>query len=279
MTAIDPTTGILGDMAVQDRGNVSILGGTISGITPLGVASGGTGASTASDARVNLGLGNIATQNTDEITVTGGNFSGVNLTGGNISGLVNALGVDSGGTGSSTTEGARINLGLGTIATQNFNSVNITGGNISGLSTPLEVASGGTGSSDLGTARTNLGLGSLSVQNANAISVAGGTLVGITQFNGANVTITSGSISGIIPLAIADGGTGAADPTSARNNLSVPSIATQIIAGAGLTGGGDLSIDRTLSIATDSNGFGTRYVSTSTPSSGVGIDGDIWYQI
>jgi hypothetical protein len=32
-----------------------------------------------------------------------------------------------------------------------------------------------------------------------------------------------------------------------------------------------------LSIATNSNGFGTRYVSTSAPTGG--NNGDIWYQI
>jgi hypothetical protein len=61
--------------------------------------------------------------------------------------------------------------------------------------------------------------------------------------------------------------------------LAAAGSATQIIAGAGLTGGGSLAADRTLSIATNSNGFGVRYVSSSTPSSGVGVNGDIWYQI
>jgi hypothetical protein len=46
----------LGDIAVQNAGSVAISGGTISGITDLAIADGGTGASTASDARTNLGL-------------------------------------------------------------------------------------------------------------------------------------------------------------------------------------------------------------------------------
>jgi hypothetical protein len=49
-----------------------------------------------------------------------------------------------------------------------------------------------------------------------------------------------------------------------------------LTAGAGLTGGGDLSGNRTFAIASGSNGFGTRTVSTSAPSGG--NDGDIWYQ-
>lgn len=52
---------------------------------------------------------------------------------------------------------------------------------------------------------------------------------------------------------------------------------TTITAGAGLTGGGDLSANRTLAIATTSNGYGTRTVSTSAPTGG--SDGDVWYQV
>ena len=41
----------VGTMAEQDANNVNITGGSISGITDLAVADGGTGASTAADAR------------------------------------------------------------------------------------------------------------------------------------------------------------------------------------------------------------------------------------
>ena len=44
----------VGTMAEQNANSVTITGGSISGITDLAVADGGTGASTASDARVNL---------------------------------------------------------------------------------------------------------------------------------------------------------------------------------------------------------------------------------
>jgi len=106
------------------------------------------------------------------------------------------------------------------------------------------------------------------------------------------VTATQAAINGAAPLASPTfTGTPAAPTASpgtnttqlattafvtALGNLKADKTIT-ITAGSGLTGGGDLSANRTLSIASSSNGFGTRTVSTSTPTGG--SDGDIWYQV
>ena len=269
-------TDALPTMSQQNANAVAITGGSISGIVPLAVADGGTGAAVPADARLNLGLGSISTQNANAITISGGVINNTGFSGGTVTNLDSPIAITSGGTGATTAGAARNNLGLGSIATQNANNISISGGTIAGVN-PIAITSGGTGAGDAISARVNLGLGSMAVQNSGAVGITGGTATGLSLLSAANVTISSGIITGIVDLAVADGGTGASTAANARLNLGAASSALQVTAGGGLSGGGSLNSDITLSIATNSNGYGTRYISTAPPSGG--NNGDIWYQI
>jgi len=79
--------------------SATISGGSITGITDLAVADGGTGASNQNDARTNLGLGTIATQNANNVAITGGSISGIT-----------DLAIADGGTGASSATTAFDNL-------------------------------------------------------------------------------------------------------------------------------------------------------------------------
>ena len=173
----------LGTMSTQNANSVSITGGSITGITDLAVADGGTGASTltgyvkgsgtaaltASATIPNTditGLGTMSTQAASSVAITGGSITGIT-----------DLAVADGGTGASTAADARTDLGLGTIATQAASNVTITGGSITGI-TDLAIADGGTGASDAAGARTNLGLGTLATQSGTFSGTSSGTNTG-----------------------------------------------------------------------------------------------------
>lgn len=121
----DTSSHVLSNKSISGNNNIiSSISLTSSVVGSLPIANGGTAATTAADARNNLGLGSMAVQNSSAVVITGGNINVDTVTLGGTVKVVN------GGTGSNTAAGARTNLGLGSMAVQNSNTVNITGGTV-----------------------------------------------------------------------------------------------------------------------------------------------------
>jgi hypothetical protein len=157
VTSVDISGGSTGLTAtggpVTSSGTIT-LGGT------LAVVNGGTGATTAGDARSNLSA-----------AASGANSDITSLTG-----LTTALSLAQGGTGATTASNARSNLSA---AASGANS-DIT--SLTGLTTALSVAQGGTGATDAAGARSSLG----------AVNIAGDTMTGALILN-ADPTVALGA--------------------------------------------------------------------------------------
>ena len=95
-TLVGNVTGNLtGNVTGTVTGNATNVDGTVA------INNGGTGATTAANARTNLELGTIATQASNSVSITGGSIAGIT-----------DLAIADGGTGASNVAGARTNLGL-----------------------------------------------------------------------------------------------------------------------------------------------------------------------
>ena len=97
------TATLVGNVTGNLTGNVT---GTVSGNATnvdgtVAINNGGTGATTAANARTNLGLDTMATQASNSVSITGGSIAGIT-----------DLAIADGGTGASTVAQARTNLGL-----------------------------------------------------------------------------------------------------------------------------------------------------------------------
>lgn len=180
--------------------------------TDLSIANGGTGASTASAARTNLGLGSLATLGAvgaSQITDNSVGAAELNVSGNGTSGQVLASDGDgsfswtsAGGSGTvQTVTGTGTKNGL--TLTDDGDSVDPTltlGGtlaisNADWSGTDLSIANGGTGASTASAARTNLGLGTAATSaSTDFVAVSGDTVTGNIKFND-NVRLDLGTSS------------------------------------------------------------------------------------
>ena len=252
-TASDQRTTLgLGTIATQDANNVSITGGSVTGITDLAIADGGTGASDAGTARTNLGLAigtDVQAYDPDLSAIAGLATTDGNFIVGNGTTWV----AESGDT-------ARTSLGLGTGDSPQFTAVNIGNASDTTLSrasagnlavegnliyraggTDVPITDGGTGASDAATARTNLGLGTGDSPQFTAVNIGNASDTTLTRSSAGNLAVEGNLLyrAGGTDVALADGGTGASltDPNADRIMFWDDSAGavTWLTAGSGLT--------------------------------------------
>lgn len=102
-SATTVTANLVGNVTGNITGNgTGTWTGTASNVSGVvAVSNGGTGVTTVDDIKILLSLGNLSTQNSASVNITGGTITGIN-----------PIPIASGGTGSSTATSARTNLGL-----------------------------------------------------------------------------------------------------------------------------------------------------------------------
>jgi len=175
-TLVGNVTGNLtGNVTGTVTGNATNVDGTVA------INNGGTGATTAANARTNLGLGTMATQASNSVSITGGSIAGIT-----------DLAIADGGTGASTVVQARTNLGLVIGSDIQPFSNDLTA--LSGLGSNGIIIKTGTGSA---TSRTITAGTNISVSNGDGVA-GNPTITGSSTPTVSSITKTGTNGSGDI---------------------------------------------------------------------------------
>lgn len=176
--------------------DLDIIDALFSSGPALKLANGGTGATTAANARTNLGLGSLATQNSNSVIVTGGSIAGIT-----------DLAIADGGTAASTAAGARSNLGAAASgANVDITSVQLdntglrvrdtVGGQLLTIAPASDLSANRTLSIITGDADRTLNLSAnLTVNAATTVSAFGASLVDDADAATARSTLGLGSLA------------------------------------------------------------------------------------
>jgi hypothetical protein len=173
----------LGTMSTQDSSNVSISGGSITGITDLAVADGGTGASSATDARVNL-LPSYTGNASKVLAINVGGTDVEWVAAGGV-GTVTSITAGTGLNGGTITSSGTIDLANTAVTPNSYGSATQVATFTVDQQGRLTAASNAT----IAIANTAVsGLGTMSTQDANNVAITGGSVGAVTYAPAATAT-------------------------------------------------------------------------------------------